>query len=430
MSVVGKDIAHDSAITHVAGTSTFLDDVAPLADELIAAILPCPVAHGRLRKLNVAAARAVPGVFAVMTARDVRGHNMFGPVVKDEALLVEDEAAFLGQPLALIAARDAAALDAARTAIAAEVEPLPAIFSIDEAIAANAFFGQPRRMARGEIDAGFSEADETIDGTLEIGGQEHFYLESQIAIAVPGEQGAMTVHSSTQHPSEVQAMVAEVLGVPFNLVTCICKRMGGGFGGKETQAAQPAMLAALLAQRTRRPVRFAYNKDDDMRFTGKRHPFKTVYRAGFKRDGRLTAIDLKLYASGGCSTDLSFAVLERAMLHSDNAYYLPNVRIEGRVCKTNLPSNTAFRGFGGPQGVAGIENVMQAIALALGVDALNVRRANLYGIDERNTTHYGQRVVLPSHSVAPAISTTTASHGAHGKVESVKPSLEREEGTK
>jgi xanthine dehydrogenase large subunit len=231
----------------------------------------------------VAAALAVPGVAAVITARDLRGHNRFGPVVKDEDLIVQDEAVFLGQPLALIGATDAEALDAARRALIAEVEPLPAIFSIDEAIVAKSFFGEPRRIARGDVEAGFASADGQISGELEIGGQEHFYLESQIAIAVPGEQGTMTVHSSTQHPSEVQALVAEVLGVPFNHVTCICTRMGGGFGGKETQAAQPAMFAALLAQRTRRPVRFAYTKDDDMRFTGKRHPFKTVYRAGFRK---------------------------------------------------------------------------------------------------------------------------------------------------
>jgi xanthine dehydrogenase large subunit len=187
-------------------------------------------------------------------------------------------------------------------------------------------------------------------------------------------------------------MVAEVLGISFNQVTVICKRMGGGFGGKETQAAQPAMMAALLAVRTRRPVRFLYIKDDDMRFTGKRHPFKIIYRAGFTREGLITALDLELYSNGGCSTDLSMAVLERAMLHSESAYFVPNISIFGRVCRTNLPSNTAFRGFGGPQGVAGIENIVEEIAVALGVDALEIRQANCYGIEDRNTTPYGQVV--------------------------------------
>jgi xanthine dehydrogenase large subunit len=187
-------------------------------------------------------------------------------------------------------------------------------------------------------------------------------------------------------------MVAEVLGVPFNHVVCICKRMGGAFGGKETQAAQPAMMAALLAAKTRRPVRFVYNKDDDMRFTGKRHPFKIKYRAGFTNDGLITALDIELYSNGGCSADLSFAVLERSMLHSDNAYYLPNVRMIGRVCKTNLPSNTAFRGFGGPQGVAGIENLIEEIAAVTGKDALEIRQSNCYQLDDRNITPYGQTV--------------------------------------
>ena len=227
---------------------------------------------------------------------------------------------------------------------------------------------------------------------LEIGGQEHFYLESQVAIAIPGEQGQMTIHSSTQHPSEVQMMVAEVLGVPFNHVVCICKRMGGGFGGKETQAAQPAMMAALLAAQTRRPVRFVYSKDDDMRYTGKRHPFKAFTRprstttgesprstCSFSPTADARPTSRSRCSNGRCST-------------STTRTYLPNVRVTGRVCRTNLPSNTAFRGFGGPQGVAVIENVIEEIAAELGIDALDVRQANCYGVDERNVTPYGQIV--------------------------------------
>jgi xanthine dehydrogenase large subunit len=400
MAAVGKDIAHDSAVTHVTGESIFLDDLSPLAGELLAGIVPSPVAHGRVRRLDLTAALRVRGVVAILTHRDVPGHNLFGPAVKDELLLVEDEAVFLGQPLAVIAAENVEALERARKAAVVEMETLPPLFTIDEAIAAGAFLGTPRKIERGDVAAGFAAAEEVVEGVLEIGGQEHFYLESQVAIVVPGEQGQMTVHSSTQHPSEVQMMVAEVLGVPFNHVVCVCKRMGGGFGGKETQAAQPAMMAALLAAKARRPVRFVYTKDDDMRYTGKRHPFKGAYKAGFTRDGRITALDVQLHSNGGCSTDLSMAVLERAMLHSDNAYYLPNVRVTGRICRTNLPSNTAFRGFGGPQGVAVIENVMEEIAARLGMDALDVRQANCYGstplatdgADERNVTPYGQVV--------------------------------------
>lgn len=393
MAAIGRDIPHDSAATHVTGESMFLDDLPALAGELLAGIVPSPVAHGRIRRLDVAAARKLPGVHAVLTAADVPGHNTFGPAVKDELLLVEDEAVFLGQPLAIIAAESAGALERARRAIVVEMEELPRLLTIDEAIAARSFLGGGRKIERGDVAVALASAPRTLSGELHIGGQEHFYLESQVAIVIPGEQGQMTVHSSTQHPSEVQMMVAEVLGVPFNHVVCICKRMGGGFGGKETQAAQPAMIAALLAARTRRPVRFVYTKDDDMRFTGKRHPFKGVYKAGFNADGRITALDVQLYSNGGCSTDLSFAVLERAMLHTDNAYYLPTVRITGRICKTNLPSNTAFRGFGGPQGVAVIETVIQEIAVTLGMDALDVRQANCYAIDDgRDVTPYGQVV--------------------------------------
>ena len=392
MNIVGKDIAHDSAALHATGRAMFIDDMPPLAGELLAGIVPSPVAHGRVRRLDISAALKVPGVAAVLTHRDIPGHNLFGPVFKDELLLIEDEAVFIGQPLAIIAAENALALEMAVKAVAVDMEELPAIFTIDQAIAADSFIGQPRRIERGDLATGFAEAQHRIEGVLNIGGQEHFYLESMACVAVPSELRTMTVHSSTQHPSEVQAMVAEVLGVPFNHIICICKRMGGGFGGKETQAAQPAMMAGLLAARTGRPVRFVYNKDDDMRFTGKRHPFKIVYRAGFTNAGMITALDVELFSNGGCSADLSFAVLERSMLHSDNAYYLPNVRIVGRVCKTNLPSNTAFRGFGGPQGVAGIENLIEEIAAVAGRDALDVRQNNCYGIDDRNVTPYGQTV--------------------------------------
>ncbi len=399
MGAVGKDIPHDSAVTHVTGESVFLDDVAPLSGELLAGIVPSPFAHGRLKRLDISKALQVPGVVSILTHADVPGHNRFGPAVKDEDLLVIEEAVFLGQPLAVIGATSQEALEAARKAVIVEMEELPPIFGIDEAAAANSFIGAPRYIRRGDVDAALASSHRIVEGDVEIGGQEHFYLESNISIVVPGEQGQMTVHSSTQHPSEVQMMVAEVLGVPFNHVVCICKRMGGGFGGKETQAAQPAMMAALIARRTGRPVRFVYSKDDDMRYTGKRHPFKAWYKLGLDAQNRITALDARLYSNGGCSTDLSFAVLERAMLHSDNAYFLPAVRIEGRVCRTNLPSNTAFRGFGGPQGVAMIEAALQDAAVALGVDPLDLRQRNAYSdADARNVTHYGQVIrnnVLP-----------------------------------
>ena len=400
MGVIGKDIAHDSAVTHVTGESIFVDDMPPLAGELVAGIVPFPLAHGRLKRLDITAALAIPGVVAILTAKNIPGHNLFGPAIKDELLLVEDEAVFLGQPVAIIAAQSYEALHQARLAIRADIESLEPVLSIDQAIAKSQYIGAPRKMARGDAELAFADAEFKLQGTLDIGGQEHFYLESQIAIAIPGEQGQMLIHSSTQHPSEVQMMVAEVLSVPFNHVVCTCKRMGGAFGGKETQAAQPAMMAALLANKTRRPVRFAYSKDDDMRYTGKRHPFKAIYRVGFDNLGIIQALDVKLYSNGGCSTDLSFAVLERSMLHLDNAYYLPHVKVEGRVCRTNLPSNTAFRGFGGPQGISVIENIIQEIAAVLKIDAIEIRQRNCYGHESRNVTHYGQ---LVRNNMLPAL---------------------------
>ena len=374
--IVGKDIPHDSAVGHVTGESIFLDDVAPLAGELLAGIVPAPVAHGKLKRLDASAAARIPGVAAILTARDVPGHNQFGPVFKDEMLLVEDEITFLGQPLAIIAAENQDALEAARRAIISEVEELPPIFSIDQAIAASSYLGQPRHLQRGDISQGFTDADHRIEGALDVGGQEHFYLESMVAIAIPGEHQTITVHSSTQHPSEVQAMVAEILGIPFNHVVCICKRMGGGFGGKETQAAQPAMMAALLAAKTRRPVRFVYTKDDDMRFTGKRHPFKIVYRA-------------RLHASWAHHRRRSPALLQRRLLvrplvcrpRTSHAPLLrqhpissPTSTSPAVSAKPISPATPLFRGFGGPQGVAGIENIVEEIAATLGLDSLDIRQ--------------------------------------------------------
>ncbi|MEA2736638.1 MAG: xanthine dehydrogenase large subunit [Humisphaera sp.] len=397
MTFVGKDIPHDSARGHVSGESVFLDDVPPARDEVFVDFVGSPFAHGELLSVDVEQARKIPGVVAIFTHADVPGHNDIGPVIKDEHLLVEKEAVFLGDPVVLIAAESRDALTRAKRAVKINMRELPAIFSIDEAIAHESFLSDPRIIQRGDVEQSLAPSSRPsdlhiIEGALDIGGQEHFYLESQIAIAYPGEHGAIVVHSSTQHPSEVQSIVAEVLGVSFNHVTVICKRMGGGFGGKETQAAQPACMAALVAARLRRPARFVISKDDDMRFTGKRHPFKALFRLGGRDDGEIISLDLKLFSNGGCSLDLSLAVLERAMLHSDNAYFIPNFRVTARICKTNLPSNTAFRGFGGPQGVVAIENIIEEFARKLGLDALEVRRRNLYGVDSRNETPYGQIV--------------------------------------
>jgi xanthine dehydrogenase large subunit len=402
MPYAGQNIPHESAATHVAGLSPFIDDVPPRSDELFLETFGSPVAHGRLRAVHLEAARTVPGVVALFTARDVPGHNHFGPIIKDEHLLAEDELTYIGDPIVLIAATSRKAAADARALVTADIESLPPLFSIDEAIAAESFIGPQRVIQTGDPHAALAVAEHTLEGTLTIGGQEHFYLESQAAIAYPGEAREMHVLSSTQHPTEVQSIIAEILGVPFNHVTVTCRRMGGGFGGKETQAAAPAAMAALVASTLNRPARIVLDRDTDMATTGKRHPFKAFYKVGFSTDGRITALLLDLFSNGGCTADLSPSVLERAMLHADNAYFLPNARITGRVCKTNLPSNTAFRGFGGPQGVAAIENMLEEIAITLKRDALDVRAANLYEDAEKDvgrcTTPYGQPVrnnVLP-----------------------------------
>jgi xanthine dehydrogenase large subunit len=392
MAAIGRNIPHDSARGHVSGQSTFIDDIPPAKNEAFVEPLGSAVAHGRVKSIDTSEAMKVAGIVAIFTHRDIPGHNRFGPIVKDEHLLVEDVAEFLGDPVVLIAAENRQAIREAKKLVRIEVESLEPIFSIDDAIAAQQFIGPQRVIERGEISAEMSSSEHTLQGTFECGGQEHFYLESQATIAYSGEDGTMTVHSSTQHPTEVQSIVAEVLGVPFNHVTVITKRMGGAFGGKETQAAQPAAMAAVAARLLGRPARVVYNKDDDMRYTGKRHPFKSWYKVGFSRDGIITALQVDHFSNGGCTADLSPSVLERAMLHTDNAYYLPNVRITGRVCRTNLPSNTAFRGFGGPQGVACMENIIESIAKFLGKDALEIRKLNCYGVRDRNVAPYGQIV--------------------------------------
>ncbi len=288
-------------------------------------------------------------------------------------------------------------------------EPL---LDLEESIRRQKFIGPLRRIARGDVSEQLAAAPHRLSGTFTSGGQEQFYLESQAAIAYPGEQGQMLVHSSTQHPTEIQAVVAEMLGVGQHEVVCVCKRMGGAFGGKESQAAIPAMMAALVARKTGRPARVIYNKDDDMRVTGKRHAYHSRWEVGFDDDGRIQALRVAYFSNGGISTDLSLAVMERTLLHTDNCYFLPNVELTGQVCFTNLPSNTAFRGFGGPQAMVVIENILEAIAEHTGLDAFDVRMRNLYGVGERNITPYGQ---LFDRNHLPEIFATLAARSQYRK---------------
>ncbi|MEA2492054.1 MAG: xanthine dehydrogenase large subunit [Acidobacteriota bacterium] len=391
MTSVGKNIPHDSARGHVTGESIYIDDMPPATNELYVDFVWSPYAHARIVSVDIEPARAMPGVAGVYTYRDLQ-HNAFGPVLHDEPLLAEEVCLFRGQPIVVVAADTRERAAAAKRAVAITFEELPPILTIEEAIAAQAFIGDPRYISRGDAAGALATAEHVIEGVFENGGQDHFYLESQAALVIPGEHGALTVHSSTQHPTEVQHVIAHLLGLAMNQVVVVTKRMGGGFGGKESQATHPAAMAALVAQRTKRPARIAYDKDSDMHVTGKRHPFRNRYRAGFTRTGELVALDVDLYSDGGAYADLSPAVMARAMTHAENAYWIPNIDIRGTVCFTNNPPNTAFRGFGGPQGVATIENILQEIAHVLKKDALEIRRLNCYGIESRNTTPYGELV--------------------------------------
>jgi xanthine dehydrogenase large subunit len=391
MSSVGRNIPHDSATGHVTGESIYIDDILPARNELIVDFYWARTSHARILSVDLSAAAAIEGVAALYTWKDLHS-NLFGPIIQDETLLAENEILWMGHPIVVIAAETRAAVAAAKQAIRVEIQELPPIFTIDEAMARGEFLGPAHLIRRGDLDRGFAEADHVLEGTFFNQGQDHFYLESQAAIVTPGENGTLTIHSSTQNPSEVQHVIAHLLGLKLNQVVCVTKRMGGAFGGKECQATHPAAMAALVAHRTRRPARIVYTKDDDMQVTGKRHPFQNSYRVGFRNDGTITALDVAIHSDGGAYADLSTAVLGRAMTHVDNAYFIPNIKITGRVCRTHTPPNTAFRGFGGPQGVATIESILEDIACVLGRDSLDVRTANCYGIGERNVTPYGQAV--------------------------------------
>jgi xanthine dehydrogenase large subunit len=392
MSSVGKNIPHDSAVGHVSGESVYIDDVAPLRGELIVDFVWSPVAHGRIRGIDFGDASSFAHVF---TYRDLH-HNLFGAIIQDEFLLAEEIVSFIGHPIVVVAAESRAAIRKAKAAIKVDIEELEPVFTIDECKRRGLFIGKTMTIKRGDVDAAFSSAKNILEGTFINGGQDHFYLESQAALAVPGEFDQLTVHSSTQNPSEVQDVIAHLLGLPINKVTVVTKRMGGGFGGKECQATHPAAIAALVAHKLKRPARIAYTKDDDMCVTGGRHPFQNDYKVAFDDDGVITGAQIDFFSDGGAFADLSTSVLGRALTHADNAYYLPNALIRGTVCRTNLPPNTAFRGFGGPQGIATIENILEEIAVLLKIDPLEIRRRNCYGIDDRNITPYGQ-VVRNNH---------------------------------
>ncbi len=350
-------------------------------------------ARARITRLDVSAALSVPGVVRVLTAADVPGMNDTGAIRHDEPLFATGEVNFHGQMIAAVVGVSYEAAREGAKRVVVEYEPLVPILGIEGAIAHSSFHTQPHTIRRGDSAAALAEAKHSIHGELHIGGQEHFYLESQAAWATPGDDGDVFVASSTQHPSEVQAIVSHVLHLPRNRVVVEAPRMGGGFGGKETQGALVSAVCALAAMLEKRAVRWQLDRDLDMMMTGKRHPFFGRYRVGFDADGLIEALEVDLFNDGGYALDLSESILDRGLFHLDNSYYIPNVTFIGRVCKTNVVSHTAFRGFGGPQGMVVVEEVLDRVARHLGLLPERVREQNLYrGEGETVTTHYGQLI--------------------------------------
>jgi xanthine dehydrogenase large subunit len=383
---------HESAHLHVSGQALYTDDIPLPANTLHAAFGLSSIAHGRIRTLDLAPVESFPGVAAIATAVDVPGENNYGSVVHDDSIFAPGLVEYVGAPLFAVAADTYITARKAARRAKVDYEPLPAILDIRAALAANLTVLPTQRLVRGRPYEALAEAPHRLKGTVHVGGQDHFYLEGQIAIAVPQEDGAMLIHSSTQHPSEVQQIVAHALAKHANQVTVQCRRMGGGFGGKETQPALIAAAAAVLAHKTGRPIKLRLDRDTDMLMTGKRHDFLADYDVGFDSSGRIVALAVMLASRCGYSADLSGPVNDRAMMHIDNAYFLENVEIVSHRCKTHTVSNTAFRGFGGPQGMVVIEQIVDSIARVLRMDPLDVRRRNFYGLHDRNVTHYGQPV--------------------------------------
>ncbi|WP_434344935.1 xanthine dehydrogenase molybdopterin binding subunit [Myxococcus virescens] len=389
----GRALRHESALGHVTGSARYVDDMAQKRPMLEVWPVCSPHAHARILKRDPTAARKVPGVVKVLMAEDIPGMNDTGPIRHDEPLLADREVLFHGQIVALVVGESVEACRAGARAVEVEYEPLPAILTVEDAMARGSYHTEPHVIRRGDVDAALDSSPHRLSGTLAIGGQEHFYLETQAAFAERGDDGDITVVSSTQHPSEVQAIISHVLHLPRSRVVVQSPRMGGGFGGKETQGNAPAAFVALAAWHTGRSVRWMLDRDVDMAVTGKRHPFHAAYEVGFDDQGRLLALRVQLVSNGGWSLDLSESILDRALFHLDNAYYVPALAYSGQVAKTHLVSNTAFRGFGGPQGMLVTEEVLARVARAVGLPADEVRERNLYrGTGETNTTHYGQEL--------------------------------------
>ncbi len=413
----GQSKSHESARAQVAGTATYIDDIPEVRGTLHAAPVCSPVAHGILRKLDASAALALPGVRAVIDAGDIPGDTTLAAFAHDEPVFALDTVLFTGQVIALVVADDVMTARRAARLVKLEIEELPAVLNVHEAHALESYVLPPVQVSRGDAKAALRGAPHQLEGRFEVGGQEHFYLEGQIAYVLPLEQNQWWVYTSTQHPGEVQHWVSHALGIANNAVTVECRRMGGGFGGKETQAGHLAVWAAIAANQMKCPVKLRLDRDDDFMITGKRHPFAYHYRVGFDDSGLLCGLELEMLVNCGFSADLSGPVADRAVFHADNAYFLEDVAISSYRCKTNTQSHTAFRGFGGPQGVIVIERILSDIARTLGLDPLDVRLRNLYGIEERNVTHYQMKV--EDNILDPLINTLALTSGYRERREQI-----------
>ncbi len=391
-------LPHDSAVKHATGEALYTDDIPEPPGTLQVYIAMSERAHATIARMDLTKVRMQPGVVAVLAARDVPGRNDVSPLKGDDPMFADGLVEYFGQSLFAVAAETIDQARAAAKLALIEYRDRPAILTVDQAMDAKSLLEPPATMRRGDAAAAIAGAPHKLEGRFYVGGQEHFYLEGQVALAVPGEDRDVAVYCSSQHPSEIQHKVAEVLGVANHAVTVEVRRMGGAFGGKESQGNLPAAVAALVAKTTGRPAKVCYDRDDDMTITGKRHDFRIDYRVGFDEDGRILGFELDHAIRCGMSFDLSQPVADRAMFHIDNCYYLPAARVTSYRCKTHTQSNTAFRGFGGPQGMIGVERAIDAIAYFLGKDSLAVRRANFYAhkrtapSTERRVTHYGMVV--------------------------------------
>jgi xanthine dehydrogenase molybdopterin binding subunit len=386
-----SQLPHDSALKHVTGEAVYIEDIDVGNQLLQGHVVFSPHARAKIKSIHTEKAKAVPGVISVLTYKDIPGDNQMGPVMHDEPCLAENEVVCAGQAVALIAAETLEAAREAEKLIEIIYEPLEAILDIHTALEKNNLIAPARIIQRGNAEEALKKSPHLISGEIHTGAQEHWYLETQACLCVPGEGKEYFLQASTQHPSETQVIVAEVLGLPRNEVVVEVRRLGGAFGGKETQGNHLAAWSALLAYHTRRPVRIRLTRDEDQKITGKRHPFFSTYTIGFDNAGKILAYKVELNANAGHCCDLSMAILERAMFHAENSYFIPDVHITGRALRTNLPSNGAFRGFGGPQGMVVIENAIDRIAGFLKKDATEIRKINFY-TEKNNITPYGQSI--------------------------------------